>query len=217
LATGGDFIGVTCMVSFSSGSVPGTTSTPVCSIAINNDLIYEFDETFSLAASIINNNGLMAQFSPNGDSASATIIDNEVVTVQIVSMDPVSGTVGLPDVQVPENGLDPLLCAQLAGGITLARTVTVTLATVPTGTATVNQDYTPISSQIIFDGSNQNQAQCRTITVIDDLICEADESFPVTLTSTESPAEVVLNPSVGSVTIIDNDGKSLYISLSGVA
>ena len=59
-----------------------------------------------------------------------------VVTVQIVSTDPVSGTVGLPDVQVPENGLDPLLCAQLAGGITLARTVTVTLATVPTGTAT---------------------------------------------------------------------------------
>ena len=60
------------------------------------------------------------------------------MTVQIVSTDPVSGTVGLPDVQVPENGLDPLLCAQLqlAGGITLARTVTVTLATVPTGTAT---------------------------------------------------------------------------------
>ena len=57
------------------------------------------------------------------------------MTVQIVSMDPVSGTVGLPDVQVPENGLDPLLCAQLAGGITLARTVTVTLAT-GTGTAT---------------------------------------------------------------------------------
>ena len=59
-----------------------------------------------------------------------------VVAVQIVSMDPISGTVGLPDVQVPENGLDPLLCVQLAGGITLARTVTVTLATVPTGTAT---------------------------------------------------------------------------------
>ena len=58
---------------------------------------------------------------------------------------------------------------------------------------------------------------CRTITVIDDLICEADESFPVALTSTENPAEIILNPSVGSVTIIDNDGKSLYISFSGVA
>jgi len=76
-ATGGDFIGITCTVSFSAGSVPGSVSTPVCSVMINDDLIYEFDETFSLAASIINNNGLMAQFSPNGDSASATIIDNE--------------------------------------------------------------------------------------------------------------------------------------------
>jgi len=83
--------------------------------------------------------------------------------------------------------------------------------------STVNQDYLPISSQIVFDPSNQNQAQCRTITVIDDLICEADESFPVTLTSTENPAEVILNPSVGSVTILDNDGKSLHISLSGIA
>jgi len=83
--------------------------------------------------------------------------------------------------------------------------------------STVNQDYTPISSQIVFDPSNQNQPLCRTITVIDDLICEADESFLVTLTTTENPAEVILNPSVGSVTIVDNDGKSLYISLSGVA
>ena len=77
LATGGDFIGITCTVSFSAGSALGSVSTPVCSVGINDDLIYEFDETFSLTASITNNNGLMAQFSPNGDSASATIIDNE--------------------------------------------------------------------------------------------------------------------------------------------
>jgi len=83
--------------------------------------------------------------------------------------------------------------------------------------STVNQDYTPLNSPIVFGPLNQNQALCRTITVIDDLICEADESFPVTLTTTENPAEVTLNPSVGSVTIIDNDGKSRYISLSGVA
>jgi len=83
--------------------------------------------------------------------------------------------------------------------------------------STVNQDYTPLNSLIVFGPLNQNQALCRTITVIHDLICEAVASFPVTLTTTENPAEVTLNPSVGSVTIIDNDGKSRYISLSGVA
>ena len=53
-----------------------------------------------------------------------------VVTVLLVSMDPVSGTVGLPDVSVPENGLDPRLCVQLTGGVTITRDVTVTLSTV---------------------------------------------------------------------------------------
>ena len=59
------------------------------------------------------------------------------MTVQLVSMDPPTGTIGLPDVSVPENGLDPRLCVRLAlaGGLTIARTVTVTLSTVVGGTA----------------------------------------------------------------------------------
>ena len=60
-----------------------------------------------------------------------------VVTVHLVSMDPASGTIGLPDVSVPESGADPRLCVRLdlAGGLTIARTVSVTLSTVAGGTA----------------------------------------------------------------------------------
>ena len=53
---------------------------------------------------------------------------------------------------------------------------------------------------------------CRDITVNDDLICEADETILVSLTTAEDPSEVQLSPPSATVTIIDNDGRSLYVS-----
>ena len=80
-----DFGGVQCLTTFTAGSGPGDSSTPPCDIPINNDLILEPDETFSLEAIILNNNGLPAQFSSGGDTASATIIDDEGILVGCVS------------------------------------------------------------------------------------------------------------------------------------
>ena len=77
LNAGGDFIGVTCLTTFTAGSGPGDSSSPACFITISNDIIVENNETFSLTASIQNSNGLSAQFSAGGDSASATIIDDD--------------------------------------------------------------------------------------------------------------------------------------------
>ena len=73
---------------------------------------------------------------------------------------------------------------------------------------TAGTDYTPTSSIMTFTQANQGQLQCLPITVIDDLICEADETFSCQLTSTEDPNDVILNPSFGLVTIVDNDGRS---------
>ena len=86
LVAGGDFIGVTCLTTFTAGSGPGDSSTPACSIAINNDLLVEQDETFSLTASIQNSNGQSAQFSAGGNSASATITDDDGMLVQLLSV-----------------------------------------------------------------------------------------------------------------------------------
>ena len=85
LAAGGDFIGVTCLTTFTAGSGPGNFSTPACNITITNDFLVEQDETFSLNASIQNSNGQSAQFSPGGDSASATITDDDGVLVQLLN------------------------------------------------------------------------------------------------------------------------------------
>ena len=72
-----DFIGVTCTVTFAAGSGPGAMSTPSCDITINNDNSIEQDETFSLSATILNVNGQSVQFTAGGDSASATILDDD--------------------------------------------------------------------------------------------------------------------------------------------
>ena len=77
VAAGGDFIGITCTVAFAAGSGPGTVSTPSCDITIINDNIVEQNEVFSLSASILNSNGQDAQFTTGGDSASATIVDDD--------------------------------------------------------------------------------------------------------------------------------------------
>ena len=74
---GADFIAVTCIVLFPAGSGPGTVSTPSCDITIINDIIVELNEIFSLSATILSSNGQDAQFTAGGDSASATIIDDD--------------------------------------------------------------------------------------------------------------------------------------------
>jgi len=85
LVDGGDFIGATCLTTFTAGSVPGDSSTPPCNITITNDFLVEQDETFSLTARIQNSNGQSAQFSAGGDSASATIADDDGMLVQLLS------------------------------------------------------------------------------------------------------------------------------------
>ena len=58
------------------------------------------------------------------------------MTVELISIDPVSGRTASPNVSIPENGLDPRICVQLmTGGPVIARNVRVNLATVSGGTA----------------------------------------------------------------------------------
>jgi len=49
---------------------------------MNNDLLVEQDETFSVTARIQNRNGQSAQFSAGGDTTSATITDDDCMLLQ---------------------------------------------------------------------------------------------------------------------------------------
>ena len=73
---GADFTRTTCSLILPAGGRPGDLSGP-CDIPIINDRMVEQDETFSLSARVINTNGQPARFTVGGDSASATIIDDD--------------------------------------------------------------------------------------------------------------------------------------------
>ena len=59
-----------------AGGGPGDLSA-ACDIPIINDVLVEPDEIFSLSASVLNTNGQPARFTVGGNSASATIIDDD--------------------------------------------------------------------------------------------------------------------------------------------
>ncbi len=67
-------------------------------------------------------------------------------------------------------------------------------------------DYSAISMQFIFTPTNQNDQLCVNIPIINDVICEGDEVFTVSLTSNDDCVSIQM-PSQGSVTIVDDDGK----------
>jgi len=73
---GVDFTGTTCSLTLPAGGGPGDLSAP-CDVPITNDPLVEGDETFSLSASVLNNNGQAAMFTVGGDTASATINDTD--------------------------------------------------------------------------------------------------------------------------------------------
>ena len=65
-------------------------------------------------------------------------------------------------------------------------------------------DYIELNSlRIIITPINQLLLQCTDITVVDDLICEADETIPILLNSTDG---IMFTPSSAVVTIVDDEG-----------
>ena len=68
-------------------------------------------------------------------------------------------------------------------------------------------DYIELNSlRITITPTNQLILQCADITVVDDLICEADETIPVLLNSTDNPSGIMFSPSSAVVTIVDDEG-----------
>ena len=70
-------------------------------------------------------------------------------------------------------------------------------------------DYGAINAPIIYNPGQEDQQMCREIPIFDDIICEDDEFFNIALSTAD--AGVNLNPatSLGTVTIIDNDGERI--------
>ena len=63
-------------------------------------------------------------------------------------------------------------------------------------------DYEPITVDLTFNEAVSRA--CAEVTIVDDDVFEEDETFDVTLTTTDG--DITLNPDSGTVTITDQDG-----------
>jgi hypothetical protein len=69
-------------------------------------------------------------------------------------------------------------------------------------------DYGAINAPIIFNPGQEDQQMCRQIPIFDDIICEGDEVFNVALQSNDPAVNLIPPLNAGTVTIIDDDGKT---------
>ena len=134
------------------------------------------------------------------NSATVTIIDDDVQTVTITASDSTAA----------EAGLDPgVLTVSRTGSTASALTVNYTI----TGTATNGTDYQPLSGSVMIN-AGQSSATI-TVTPIDDSSVEGNETVIVTLSANANYTVGV--PSSATVIIGDNDGTILTESPTSVA
>ena len=175
---------------------PGSTSEDITIANIIGDMIVELDETVIITLSNPTNSVLGA---------------NTVHTYTITNDD--SASLSIDDVTKMENA---------DGGATTDFTFTVTLtgdvdtgftvgSATSNGTATASSDYTTGIGVLAFGGTN-GETLTHTITVNNDAIVEADETFNVVLSNIQaSGRNVVFTDATGVGTINNDDSAAVTI------
>lgn len=164
--------------------INGGVTSYTLSISIEDDDIYEGNETFTVSL--------------YGASAGAGVGTIGTCTVTIVSDDP-QPTIGFGTntASVNENEGTVTLAVGLSGPSGAAATVNYATSN---GTAAAGSDYTAKSGTVTIPaGSTSANIQ---VTVTDDIVFEGNETFQVTLTG---PGGATLGTSSATVTVVDNE------------
>lgn len=183
---GSDYTGTSGTVTIEAGETEATFTVPVL-----GDTTYDPNETFLANLTIQSGTGV----SLADDSATATIVDDDGVTVSIadVTVDESAGTMTF-EVSLSDD------CSEA---------VTVYYATAD-GTATAGTDYTSASGSVTIAAGDRTATF--TVPILSDTADEADETLTVTL-SLPDDAVVTLSDAEATGTITDNDpGPTITIS-----
>ncbi len=176
---------------------PGETEQEI-RVSILDDEEVEGTETFTIILSNPSNAEL------GDDTAVGTITDPRSDSPTAPSNE---RSLTVADVEVTEDADEAVFTVELSPAS--EQTVTVDHAT-SNGTATAGVDYTPTSGSLTFDpGETEQEIK---VSIMDDNIQEADETFTVTLSN---PVGAALDPNGASATstITDDDAAPTAVSL----
>ena len=186
---GDDYTAGSGSLTFSAGTLTRTIS-----VAVTDDAVDEENETFKVTLS---NPSQAALAGSGGDTAEATILDNDARAV----------TVAPTALTVAEGGSAPYT-VELESEPTANVTVTVT---VPTGT-----DVTTSPTALTFTAANWETAQTVTVTAAEDMDAVADP--PVTITHAVAGGDYGANSVTAEdvvVTVVENDTPTLSVISDG--
>ena len=179
---GSDYTAISSSISFAAGETSKTVA-----ISSIDDSTVESSETFTLTLTASSSDAVPAQISSG--TATVTITDNDVaVTPSSFSID---------DTNVLEGNAASVLITR-TGGLTNAIELTVSTAN---GTAKSGKDYTALYSTVSFAAGESSKTV--SISSVQDTIKESDETFTVSLTSSNTLAS--FSRSSATVTIEDDD------------
>ncbi|MEZ4637105.1 MAG: Calx-beta domain-containing protein [Caldilineaceae bacterium] len=184
---GTDYTAASSVLTITAGLTVTTISVPILPDTLDED-----DETFTVTLS-----------APMG----ATILD-AVAIGTIVDDDP-APTLAINDANLGEADGSAVFTVTLS--VVSGRTVSVNYATVDVS-ATASTDYTPTSGTLTFAAGETTKNV--TVSVTDDAVVEATESFSVTLSA---PVNATLVDASGIATVTDNDSAQLTIADASVA
>ncbi|MFC3532078.1 beta strand repeat-containing protein, partial [Vogesella facilis] len=192
-----------------TGTITGLTQgdhTLLISTTTVNDSFDEADETFGLSATLSSNG------TNYSDAATATIVDNDVPTIQFVS-DAETG-----DISVPE-GNDAVFTLHITGAADGSSLV----LTMADGSAASPADYSRLNFQYSTDGGATWTPYTGTITgltqgdhtllisttTVNDSFDEADETFGLSATLSSNGSDY---SDAATATIVDNDSPSIQVN-----
>ena len=174
--------------------IPAGSASATITITPINDTLIEGSETAILT--VTTGTGY-AVGSPS--AATVTIADNDFPSVTISATTPSASEQG------PVNGVFRVTRAGSGPGLlTGALTVSYSIA----GTATNGSDYSTLGTTVVIP--NGTASATITVAVIDDTIGESTETAILTVAT--GTGYTVGSPSIGTVTIADNDGATVTVS-----
>ncbi|MFY0600066.1 MAG: gliding motility-associated C-terminal domain-containing protein [Cyclobacteriaceae bacterium] len=150
----------------------GSTAADDVTITITNDNIVEDDETFEFELSALSNSSRDVTFS------SATSTESSLITITNTDQ----ARISLADATVSENVGSNTIDFVLSMTAPVDRSVTVTANTVA-GTAVVGDDFSSLAGQTFTFPSGNNNNLTVSVSVEDDNIVEAIETFNVALSN----------------------------------
>ena len=184
----GDYTATSGMLTFA----PSETSKDIA-VPIQDDLFDEVDKTLSLALS---------------NSTYATLGDPSIITLTILDNDGPEVAFSSTSYSVNEGGGNAVISVTLSA--TSAQTITVAYSA-SNGTATAGNDYTATNGTLAFVPGEQ--VRYFSVPIIDDnTLLEVDETLTLTL---RDPIHATLgNPTIATVTILENDVNAPPVEVS---